>query len=69
MKISVSLPEEDVTFLDSYTASSRSAAIHEAINLLRQEGLKKEYEAAFEEWDGTEDARLWDNTVADGIGL
>lgn len=67
MKISVSLPEEDIAFLDGYTAESRSAAIHEAIRLLRQEGLRREYEDAFAEWDGSEDARLWDHVAADGI--
>ena len=39
MKISVSLPDEDVEFLDDYArsteAASRSAALHEAIALLR----------------------------------
>ena len=39
MRISVSLPDEDVEFLDDYArsteAASRSAALHEAIALLR----------------------------------
>jgi hypothetical protein len=39
MKISVSIPEEDVEFLDAYirdhNAGSRSAALHEAVGLLR----------------------------------
>ena len=39
MKISVSLPDEDVEFLDSYAESqgygSRSAVVHTAVRLLR----------------------------------
>jgi Arc/MetJ-type ribon-helix-helix transcriptional regulator len=70
MKISVSLPAEDVAFLDTYSASgasSRSAVLHEAITLLRQNGLKTEYEQAFDEWQRSEDAPLWDQTTADVI--
>jgi len=43
MKISMSLPEEDVTFLDAYAEEkglpSRSAALHKAVRLLRATGL------------------------------
>ncbi|MFP5298949.1 MAG: ribbon-helix-helix domain-containing protein, partial [Actinomycetota bacterium] len=39
MKVSISLPEEDVAFLDAYAETqgipSRSAAIHRAVRLLR----------------------------------
>ena len=39
MKLSVSLPEDDVAFLDEYTTShgvpSRSAALQQAVALLR----------------------------------
>jgi Arc/MetJ-type ribon-helix-helix transcriptional regulator len=72
MKVSVSLPEDDVAFLDEYAASggagSRSAVVHEAIGLLRTVGLEQAYAAAWDEWGGSEDARLWDATAADGIG-
>lgn len=69
MKVSVSLPDEDVEFLDNYTKAhrigSRSAALHRAIRLLRASELGDAYAAAFIEWaqDSTNDA--WDNTVAD----
>jgi metal-responsive CopG/Arc/MetJ family transcriptional regulator len=63
MRISVDLPDDDVALLDRYAASSRSAAIHEAINLLRQERLTKEYEGASEKWNGSADARLWNNVL------
>jgi len=70
MKISVSLPQEDVAFVDEFAAQtaahSRSAVIHAAIELLRASQLEADYAAAFQEWDASEDAALWDQTVADG---
>jgi Arc/MetJ-type ribon-helix-helix transcriptional regulator len=71
MKLSVSLPEDDVRFLDGYArergAGSRSAAVHDAVGLLRAAGLEVQYEAAFEEWEVADDAGLWDQTTGDGI--
>lgn len=71
MKISVSLPSADVEFVDGYvqeqTADSRSAVIHEAIELLRAARLEEDYAQAWEEWDSAEDAKLWDGTAGDGI--
>jgi metal-responsive CopG/Arc/MetJ family transcriptional regulator len=72
MKLSVSIPEDDLTFLDQYIEKlgipSRSAAVQKAIRLLRTAELAEAYEAAYEEWHGSEDAMLWDRTVGDGIG-
>ncbi|MBZ4020487.1 ribbon-helix-helix domain-containing protein [Streptomyces purpurogeneiscleroticus] len=71
MKISVSLPQEDVAFVDEYAtrteAESRSAVIHAAIEMLRAAELEAEYTEAFEEWDASEDAALWDQAAADGL--
>ncbi|MEO3749509.1 antitoxin [Streptomyces sp. B6B3] len=71
MKISVSLPREDIAFVDAYAArtdtESRSAVIHAAIESLRAAELEAEYAEAFEEWDSSEDAALWDATTADGL--
>ncbi|RXS88082.1 ribbon-helix-helix protein, CopG family [Streptomyces sp. TM32] len=71
MKISVSLPQEDLAFVDEYAsrteAESRSAVIHAAIELLRAAELESEYTEAFEEWDASEDAALWDRTSGDGL--
>jgi Arc/MetJ-type ribon-helix-helix transcriptional regulator len=70
MKISMSLPEEDVAFLDAYVSekglSSRSAALHKAVRLLRATGLGSAYENAWAEWSD-ESQQLWDPTVADGL--
>jgi Arc/MetJ-type ribon-helix-helix transcriptional regulator len=71
MKLSVSIPDDDVVFLDEYIEklgiASRSAAVQRAIRLLRTAELAEAYEAAYEEWHGSEDAKLWDSTVGDGI--
>jgi Arc/MetJ-type ribon-helix-helix transcriptional regulator len=73
MKISVSLPEEDLAFLDEYgtrtAADSRSAVIHAAIQLLRSEELEDDYVRAWQEWDEDETAAsaAWDGTTGDGL--
>lgn len=69
MKVSVSIPDEDIDFLDNYTkthrVASRSAALERAIRLLRASELTDAYADAFTEWaaDGGND--VWDTTVAD----
>ncbi len=69
MKVSVSIPAEDVEFLDSYTKThqieSRSAALHRAIRLLRASELGDAYAAAFTEWSDDSNNDVWDNAVAD----
>jgi hypothetical protein len=70
MKLSVSLPDEDVKFLDEYAKAhsrSRSGAVHEAIETLRQGGLADAYEQAWDEWDASEDAELWGQPAGDGL--
>ena len=71
MKISVSLPQEDVAYVDEYAsrteADSRSAVIHAAIELLRAAELEAQYTEAFEEWDDGDNAAAWDRATGDGI--
>lgn len=71
MKLSVSLPEEDVEFVDEYAtrrgSASRSAVLHRAIGLLRASELEDAYAAAWDEWDADDDARLWNAVIADGV--
>ena len=71
MKVSVSLPDDDVEFLDDYTKQtgleSRSAAVHRAVRLLRSAELGQAYAAAWEEWTRSDDAPLWEATTADGL--
>jgi Arc/MetJ-type ribon-helix-helix transcriptional regulator len=70
--LSVSIPDEDVEFLDAYAASTglatRSAVLHTAIRLLRASESGPAYEDAFVEWEDGGDAALWDATAADGLG-
>lgn len=70
MKVSVSLPDEDVEFLDRYAANrgieSRSAAVHKAVRLLRASELGPAYEDAWSDWAASEDAALWESTSSDG---
>jgi Arc/MetJ-type ribon-helix-helix transcriptional regulator len=72
MKVSVSLPDEDVEFLDTYASSkgfvSRSAVVHKAVRLLRASGLGAAYEDAWEEWATEGEATIWDVTINDGLG-
>jgi len=71
MKLSVSLPEEDLEFLDGYVkeqgAGSRSAALHQAVGLLRAARLADAYEDAWASWTSSEDSEAWDTAAADGL--
>ena len=71
MKVSVSLPEEDVEFLDTYvkdhSAGSRSAALHKAVGLLRAAQLADAYEDAWASWASSDDSEAWDAVLADGL--
>ena len=66
-KLSISLAEDDVAFLDELNPTSRSAAVHTAIELARSLRLADDYAAAYDEWNGSEDAELWDAVTGDGI--
>jgi Arc/MetJ-type ribon-helix-helix transcriptional regulator len=72
MKLSVSLPYEDVEFLDTYARvqgfASRSSVLHKAVRLLKGAELGAAYEDAFAEWEDNGDAADWEATVADGLG-
>lgn len=71
MKVSVSLPEEDVAFLDTYAQSqgisSRSAVVHRAVRLLRASELADDYEEAFGSWSAEGEAAAWEVVAADAL--
>ena len=71
MKVSISLPDEDVEFLDTYAQSqgieSRSAVVHRAVGLLRASELGDAYEDAFSSWSADGEAAAWDVVAADGL--
>jgi Arc/MetJ-type ribon-helix-helix transcriptional regulator len=70
MKVSVSLPEEEVAYLDAYAREhgmdSRSAVVHRAVGLLRDSQLSAAYEEAWQSWAASDDAEAWEVTAADG---
>ncbi len=72
MKVSVSLPEDDVEFLDAYASSSgtasRSAVLHKAVRLLRAVELGDDYTAAWQDWEATEESAVWNAALVDGVG-
>jgi hypothetical protein len=69
VKLSVSIPDEDVRFIDDYAAEhgvdTRSAVLQKAVSLLRSSELGQAYADAWAEWDEG-DAALWESTIADG---
>lgn len=71
MKVSVSLADEDVAFLDEYAIShqvaSRSAAVQQAVDLLRSQNLAEAYADAWDEWSASGEAALWESVVGDGL--
>ena len=71
MKVSVSLPGEDIEFLDGYAREqgleSRSAALQRAVRLLRTSELAGPYASAWDEWAAGGDAEAWQPTVDDGL--
>jgi Arc/MetJ-type ribon-helix-helix transcriptional regulator len=71
MKVSVSLPDEDVAYIDEYAqrtgSASRSAVLHRAVTLLRLSELEEAYDAAWDEWDQGDENGLWDRAANDGL--
>ncbi len=71
MKLSSSLSVEDVAALDRYVqaagASSRSAAIQQAIRMLSDPELEHAYAAAWDEWETSGEASAWEVTATDGL--
>jgi Arc/MetJ-type ribon-helix-helix transcriptional regulator len=71
MKLSVSLPEEDVEFLDTYArehgADSRSTVLRKAVEMLRNAQLAGAYEDAWASWASSSDSDVWDAATADGL--
>lgn len=71
MKVSVSLPDDDVEFLDSYAQAqglpSRSAALQKAVRLLRGAELGAAYEDAYVSWEESADVADWDITAGDSV--
>ena len=70
MRLMVSLPEDDVAFLDEYAREhglSRSAGLQTPVHLLRTSSLEDDYAEAFEEWSGSQDSARWDAASGDAL--
>ncbi|MBT2497917.1 antitoxin [Agromyces sp. ISL-38] len=69
-KLSVSLPDDDLRFLDALAESfdgNRSAAVHEVIRTAREVHAAREYAVAFADWSSSDTDVEWEATTADGI--
>ncbi|HET8896158.1 MAG TPA: ribbon-helix-helix domain-containing protein [Protaetiibacter sp.] len=68
VKVSISIPDGDLAYLDTQTLAgrypSRSAALHDAIRMLRESELADAYAEAFAERHDDE----WETAAADGLG-
>ena len=71
MKVSVSLPDDDLEFLDAYARSvgapSRSAVLQRAVRLLRASELGPAYAEAWQEWEAGGDSEVWESVSGDGL--
>ena len=71
MKLSISLPDQDVATLDQYARDSglrsRSAAVQHAIRLLHHPDLEHDYVMAWDEWESSGELAEWEATTADGL--
>lgn len=70
MKLSVSIPDEDVVFIDRYATEhavrSRSGVVRRALSLLRANELGEAYAEAWTDWANSDDD-AWDSTAGDGV--
>ena len=72
MKLSVSIPDDDVLFIDRYAAEhavrSRSGVVKRALSLLRANELGEAYAEAWADWAHS-DQDVWDSTAGDGLSV
>jgi Arc/MetJ-type ribon-helix-helix transcriptional regulator len=71
MKVSLSLPDQDIQFLDEFArtvgARSRSAVIQRAVRLLRASEFGTAYAQVWKEWEVGGDAEVWESATGDGL--
>nr|WP_246345338.1 ribbon-helix-helix domain-containing protein [Conexibacter arvalis] len=69
--MSVSVPDDDVRFLDEYARAhgmaSRSAVVQAAIRGLRTAELQDAYGEAFTAWESEGETAVWDPAAGDGL--
>jgi Arc/MetJ-type ribon-helix-helix transcriptional regulator len=66
-KVSISLSDADIAYLDTQTLAgryaSRSAALQDAVRKLRESELADAYAEAFAEWQDD----VWDDALGEGL--
>lgn len=70
MKLSVSLPDPEVEFLDALAREhneTRSATLLRAVRLLRASQLQVDYADAWLEWDESGEVTAWEGVAGDGL--
>lgn len=71
MKVSVSIPDDDLAYVQTQVASgrypTRSAVMHAAIRSLRTRDLEAQYAEAARDWRESGEEAVWDVTNADGL--
>lgn len=71
MKLSASLPDDAVGFLDEYARShgmsTRSSVLLKAVRLLRDSELGGDYAEAWNEWAKADEDEAWNITTGDGL--
>ena len=69
MKITIDLPQDDLSFLDDYAKrqgyKTRSDVLHRAVALLATTELSPDYESAWNDWNRPGEADVWSSTNDD----
>ena len=70
MRLRITIPDDDAAFLEAYAVraglTSRSAVVRQAIALLREDQLIRDYVTAFDEWADSGETAVWETTTRDG---
>lgn len=70
VKLSISLSDEDVDFIDAWAQQaglrSRSAVVQRALASLRASDMLSDYADAWDEWSAEGDDASWDAASGDG---
>ncbi|MBF6594018.1 MAG: type II toxin-antitoxin system ParD family antitoxin [Thermaceae bacterium] len=70
-KLSVSVDSRLAHFINTYQTDhdvpTKSEVVERALELLQSQELKRQYAQAYQEWEESGEAQVWDVTVGDGL--
>ncbi len=70
-KLSVSVDSRLARFIDTYQTdhdvSTKSKVVEQALELLQNQELQRQYAEAYQEWEESGEAEVWEVTVGDGL--